>query len=184
MVAAETKSRGRGGDGELAEATSEEIRAEDANHSHLCTGTIFSAAAHAVVASLMCQTVLSHFLANANGANRLSSSVWYGNSDAVLSKEVSAPNRKCVSERCRRQQKARRKNLHKMKMRKVLKVSNMFSWTKKKNTAGIFGGGGSAATAKPAESAEKAQEEEDAPALTMTELAARASARRAARRKG
>ena len=71
-----------------------------------------------------------------------------------------------------------------MKMRKVLKVSNMFSWTKKKNTAGIFGGGGSAATAKPAESAEKAQEEEDAPALTMTELAARASARRAARRKG
>jgi uncharacterized membrane protein YgcG len=186
------KAKSTSGGGGSATGASEaapagdERHSEGAHRSHLCTGTMFSAAAHAVVASMLCQTVLTHFLANPNGKSRLGSAVWYGNSDALLSKEVTAPNHNCTSARCRRQQKARRKNMHKMKMRKVLKVSNMFSWTKKKNTASPFGGGAAQVAQVTSETVVVPQPEEAGAtaALTMTELAAKASARRSARRRG
>ena len=125
-----------------------------------------------------------HFLSNINDKNRLGSSIWYGNSDIIVSKVVSEPNINCPSERCRRQQKARRKKLHKMKMKRVMKVSNMFSWAKKKNARSL---GSISKIGKAAALSENVPEDKGKSSvdevLTMTELAAKASARRAARRR-
>lgn len=150
-------------------------------HVPACTGTMFSAAAHAVTASMLCQAILTHFLSNMNDKDRLGSSTWYGNSDMIVSRLVSEPNRTCPSERCRRRQKARRKKLHKMKMKKVMKVSNMFSWAKKKN-ARLLGSISKAAAQSESVPDDKV-ESSVGEVLTMTELAAKASARRAARRR-
>ena len=178
-------------------ALSDQQKKEDGTlHSSLSTGTMFSAAAHTVVSSMICQTILSFFLSTPNDQKRFCSSVWYGNSDAVHSKKASPPDRNCKSSRCRSHQSARRRQIHKKKIRKVLKVSNMFSWTKKRNLANMLGGnrdvGSDSMEDMQAENSMdpegnnsnlQGKKAQSSASMTMTELAAKASARRTARRR-
>ena len=93
---------------------------------------ICSSATHAIMASTLCQAALRSFLSNANTRSSIDTE-WHEDRDMIEANKPSKAYRKCFSHFCQAQQINHRKRLTKTKMRKVLKIGNMFAWTKKKN---------------------------------------------------
>lgn len=94
----------------------------------------YSPATHAIIASTLCQAVLRALLSNMDMNKSVINSEFSQSNDRIETIMSEKPSRKCKSLHCRSQQHSRRKMLRKQQMRKVLKVSNMFAWTKKKNS--------------------------------------------------
>ena len=93
----------------------------------------YSPATQAIMASTVCQTTLKALLSNMHSnITSVMNTEFSSSNDRIEAISSEKPSRKCKSLHCRSQQNGHRKNLRKQQMRKVLKVSNMFAWTKKK----------------------------------------------------
>jgi hypothetical protein len=96
-----------------------------------------SSATHAIMASTLCQAALRSLLSNAHNNNTTINTKWYADRDMIEAHRSEKPSRKCRSLHCRNKQGGYRSTLRKKKMRGVIKMSNMFAWTKKKATANL-----------------------------------------------
>jgi hypothetical protein len=92
-----------------------------------------SPATRAIMASTLCQTTLRALLSNMQSNKSVTNSEFSPSNDRIEAASSEKPSRKCKSIHCRSQQHGNRKNLRRQQMRKVLKVSNMFAWTKRKS---------------------------------------------------